>query len=275
MRNVTPQCFLRKTRWIRHEGCRFLLCALLGIVFPAAGAEKTQSRIDTLESLVSELVALRKEKSRAQTTWRSQRESLEAGTAVLAADRDRLKTRTADIDAELTTLQDERAKHRERMASIEERLLSFSTAVQDVTAVLRRMSNRLPPPLAADITPMLRRLEAMPPTLDNLGGRYSRILEIFSAVEAFDNDLHSRSLVLTGPDGVAREMKVLCVGLSSAYAVSLTGSHAAVGRPSDTSWEWHWESRLAPAVTRAVAMYGKNDQAGFVDLPMRVKGAAE
>jgi len=77
--------------------------------------------------------------------------------------------------------------------------------------------------------------------------------------------------VLTGPDGTAREMDVLFVGLGAGYAVSRDGRLAAVGRMTDTGWVWTWPESGADDIRRAMAIFRKDQPAGFVPLPVTVE----
>jgi len=226
-----------------------------------------------LEGLVARWVALRQELAAAGRRWEQARAILESERDLLVQEKARLAnpaTAHRPDAAGLHERLDAATADRDRSAG---RLAAFCPSLVEAETRLADLLARLPEFLQSQLTSRGAELgrRRNPPAPDDVVERTQRVVGLLGEVEQLNAGINTGSAVLTGPDGTAREMDVLFVGLGAGYAVSRDGRLAAVGRMTDTGWVWTWPESGADDIRRAMAIFRKDQPAGFVPLPVTVE----
>jgi hypothetical protein len=104
---------------------------------------------------------------------------------------------------------------------------------------------------------------------DNLSSRLRRFLESIDSIRNFDQQLQKPvPTILTGPDGVQREFKLLYLGLTTAYAVATEAKIAGFGIRQNGDWEWHWRQEYFPAIAQAIEISSCKRPPALLYLPV-------
>ena len=228
--------------------------------------------IETLESLVGELIRVQKAVHAAKTEWQDQEAQLEREEMLLrhrVADAD---AKLKEIEAEAAKARDERARETAAATAAEAALARHFAPVEAAEQRLLTLRRRLPPLLAETLAQEFDKLpaEPRPITQGDVAARLRLVLSLTTEVEQYDAALHAGTLILSPPQGAPREMEVLQLGLGIAFAVATDGSRAAVGTPGAEHWQWRWDDGLAEPVRTALEVYRKKRPAQFVNLPLRL-----
>jgi hypothetical protein len=234
----------------------------------SALADAPAPALSSLEGLVQTLIELRSAKSSASNKWREQQSALQNEKRLLQSQRKTLQNELDRRKSELSARQNELQSIQQNQASLNQTLTNQGRLVAESETRLQTLLPQLPPPLVTQLEPMLSGLSETPLTPQNFGSRLKNTLEVLALIEQFDRDLHHSRLILADPSGEKREMDVLFVGLSLAYAVPPQQNLGGIGRPGPAGWTWQWQADASPAIRRALAIYRKERPAEFVQLPV-------
>lgn len=257
----------RKTaRW------RGLLGALALAAWTAMAATAAETDVQRLERLVGDLLTLQQAAGETEATWAEQRPAVQGRIEILrqqvAAEQARLSQAQQTAAAAAAERQALDADvHRSREA-----LLALAAPLTQAETALRTLLPRLPEPLTRALAERLRELPAAatPVSEQNLSERLRLVFGLLTEIDQFANGVYLFRQPIADPQQVQREMDVLYLGLSMAFAVSADAASAAVGTPGATGWDWRWDPALAGAVRTAVAIYRKEQPATFVTLPLEL-----
>ncbi len=242
------------------------------LLFSESDAVLAASQLHKLQTLVDELIQLQKEKRDVLQQWNQDER-------VLTAEKNLLENRKQNLADKRTQQQKNIDGLKAEKRELTERRNELQQAVDELTAVTRRfrskilsLTDRMPAPLYKDLESSIRKLEKRRELVpgENLLSCMRTCTEIVRETATFNRDLHTTRRILTTPDGERREMRVMYIGLSSAFGISTTGTPAVAcrGKPAENGWQWSWGREWVQPVRRAFRVYDKDDPASFVDLPL-------
>lgn len=257
----------------RHYLCH-CLAGLLLLLLATAWADPPEVRagLDTLEDLVGQLIRVQQATHAARSEWQDQEAQLKREEELLrqrlAGAAERLKTVAAEREKAGT----ERQAATQAASKAEGNLARYFAPIAAAEARLRELRPRLPPLLMENQAAEFAKLPPAdrPVGQADAGERLRLVLALTTEIEQFDASIHAGRLILSPPDGQAREMDVLQLGLGTAFAVAADGSQAAMGRPGAEAWQWEWRADLAEPIRIALQVYHKQRPAEFVSLPLQL-----
>ena len=254
-------------RWVLLPG----LVVQAAMLAPAA--QEGGEALPALEARVREWVGLREEIANERRSWDDTRPRLEAEIELLGRERDALRQEVDEAGR-----RDAMAKSA-RVAAVRERdevrtLLDGLIPVLDrVEALLGAWPQRLPAELRAPLDPVFGELPTDPRAAAqaaSVGARFQRVFALYAEIERLQNGLHLVNEVVEIPGVGKREVDVLYVGLSRAFAVAPDDSWAGVGAPGNRGWAWESRPALAGSIREAISVARRDRAARLVPLPIKV-----
>ncbi|MBR4902412.1 MAG: DUF3450 family protein [Victivallales bacterium] len=196
-------------------------------------------------------------------------EALRKDFTLRSEDRERaIATENAKLKAEIQRLLKKKqalAEEKQKLEAEQQRLQQNHQACLTPLSVaeqaLEAKRNQLPKPLQETMLPPLQG--------DNLSSRLRRFLESIDSIRNFDQQLQKPvPTILTGPDGVQREFKLLYLGLTTAYAVAPEAKIAGFGIRQNGDWELHWRQEYFPAIAQAIEISSGKRPPALLYLPV-------
>lgn len=237
---------------------------LIRFLFVFALALPVAGDLSTLESLTSEWVALRAERSREAESWQDEK---------------------SRVQMELSLLEEAESRLREELEILRERGDEEEAAQADVLAELserRETEEGLRPALEAAHTALRAWLERLPSVLrrefdgdvhalDAAGEdsvqRSRAVLALQNQALAMQTSLRVLPHVVE-VDGTRREMDVLWIGTVRAFAVSADDRIAARGRVRNGEWRWETVPGMGATFRHAVQLAAGEAAPTLISLPV-------
>lgn len=242
----------------------------IGLAASAPAAQETVgSSPAALERMTGRLADLRLEIADEEREWSRQQPRWKRELDLLEREKSKLKQELEEYGEERSGEMERRQALRARRDDLEKALRSFSSAVRRAEMNLAELRPRLPDYLLGDLTQAFDDLPGDDAEADAkpLTRRLQRVLAIYSGIQKLQHEIHAARAIIALPSG-EREMDLLHIGLSQAFAVSADGSLAAIGRPGGTGWSWRARPELAKQVATAIAVQRREQPARLVGLPL-------
>lgn len=246
---------------------------LIGIAVVALGATARGQTLDQARSAFAEWARVKTQLSEEQSEWRQEKALITDTLAAARAESTALDERIAEMKASSSESDSKRAG---LLAQIEETKAAAAAVAQRVGAAeiaLRAMLHLLPPPLMAELQPVLQRLPEDPASTSvPLGQRVQTIAVILAQMDKFNSSFTVVSEIRDLGAGRAVEVKTLYIGLATAYFADATGTTAGYGSPGASGWEWtSADPDLSERIALAIAIQENAQPPAFVALPVQVK----
>lgn len=252
-----------------------ILLALLAIGAPATETERPAD-LRSFDALVTKLTDLRAEIAAEKRLWREQHPQWQREI-------DLLETERAHLEAELEQYREERSDAVERREQMLRRQAEMQTVLKRIDGAVRRaeiglrsIEPMIPPALRANLDDAYRQLPASDREAENtpLTRRLQRVLALYSGIQRMQTEIQTARAMVELADG-RREMDVLYLGLSRAYAISTDATVAAVGRPGADGWSWERADGFEGRIRDAIAVYSREVPVRLVELPLEIDEVAE
>jgi hypothetical protein len=240
-----------------------------------------QEGSSALEGIVRQWVELNGEIAAESRGWDEQKVWLETRIALLETERDGLQARADTGRERAGTGEKSRAARSAGVGRAETELKQLELVLDVAEARARAWLQMIPEPLQPSVRAPL---DAMSSGKDVSGEgavthRLQAVVAFYVALEELQGGVHLVQELVPTKGDQPREMDVLYLGLSQAYAVSAAGTAAAVGHPRAGGWSWASTPDSAEDIRRAVRIYRKEIPAHLVVLPVQVpittKGGAQ
>jgi hypothetical protein len=250
------------------------LC-FLSFAFGSAACAETSAPADlkALDGLVGQWMALRTTLAEERREWDGRRRQWEEEIALLEAEAEALERERAEGDSFASSFETRRAEAMERKERTEAELRKLRAVLDRAEADLRQWSGRIPEGLRA---PLAASFAALPQTQEeadprSVVRRAQAAVVLYSQIESIQNQFHAASEMLE-VEGMRRQVDVLYLGLSRAFAVSPGDDWAAVGAPTELGWSWMPAPSEARAIRLALDVFNRQAAAQWVGLPLQVVG---
>lgn len=171
----------------------------------------------------------------------------------------------ADGDRKHTELVEEN----ERLAKAADVL---ARALGELEARTRRLVARFPEPLREHVQPISQAIPEDPAgSRQSLSQRLQNVVGVLNEADKYNRNVTVSSEVRTLEDGSQAEVTALYVGLGQAYYVTARADAAGIGTASAEGWTWRPANEIAADVAHAIAVLQNEQEAAFVQLPVRVE----
>lgn len=269
-----PQSPTTKARRRVHTLC---ICLTLTLLLPAQASDQANSAsgnsLDTLDGLVKTWLELRTELSDERQSRTTQKLEIETETGLLEREKTELTTTLAVASQADSTAKSEQVAYVEKINALNRELDQFRRSLEIHEAALANWSPRIPEslrqPLAENFAALSRTRTDAGTT--SLGARARVATALYAQIESMQNQFHPTRETIADDDHERRNVDVLYLGLSRAFAVSSGNDWALIGFPSETGWRWEKRTHLAQAFRLAFEVIARQKPAQLTSLPMGVE----
>ncbi len=248
-----------------------ILLALLALG-ASAFANEHPADLRSFDALVAKLTDLRGEIAAEKRLWREQRPQWQREIALLTVERERLQTELDQYREERSDAVERREGMLRRQTELQAVRERIASAVRRAEIGLRAIEPLIPPALRSNLDEAYRQLpendrEAADTSLTR---RLQRVLALYSGIQRMQTEIQTARAMVELPDE-RREMDVMYLGLSRAYAISPDAGVAAVGRPGEDGWIWERADGFESRIRDAIAVYSRELPARLVELPLEIE----
>lgn len=251
--------------------------ALLGMLLLAGtlasrAQDPAQPNLQSSRDTVAKWVETQQILAREKKDWQDGKDLLERRIELLESEIRGLETKVSESRGTLG----EADRRRYEIVSEGESLRVATAALADRVGRLeekvRTLLSRSPEPLRDRVAPLSQRLPAAgTPTTISLGERFQNVIGVLNEVNKFQRDVTVASEIRALSDGSRVEVQALYLGLGQGYYVTIDGSAAGVGAPSDEGWSWTQANELAPSVRQAISILQNESVPAYVPLPVTLR----
>ena len=232
-----------------------LLCALVALY------GQTSDVAEYCQALTGELAACKNHLAECEAHRKDFTIRSEDRERAIAVENAKLKIEIQRLLKQKQSLIEEKQKLEAEQLRLQQNHQACLTPLSVAEQALEAKRNQLPKPLQETMLPPLQG--------DNLSSRLRRFLESIDSIRNFDQQLQKPvPTILTGPDGVQREFKLLYLGLTTAYAVAPEAKIAGFGIRQNGDWEWHWRQEYFPAIAQAIEISSGKRPPALLYLPV-------
>lgn len=245
--------------------------ALLGS-FALLGTGSAQEQIGATRSTLQKWVETRQMTSKLRADWASDRELLLESIKMFEREAGNLDEQIGKVDTGNSQVAKERAEQEKTEAHYKVTLEKLKSLILDLEKKTLALSKTFPPPLTEKVDKFLKSIpEDATATKLTAGQRLQPLVAILSEADKFNSSIAVASELRKNEAGNVVQVSTMYLGLAQAYFTDKEGKFAGVGMPGADGWKWTYDASLAPAITKAIAVY-KNDQpAAFVSLPAKIQ----
>jgi hypothetical protein len=260
-------------RFLAQSGRCFVLAGL--VLWSLCPVAVKADDIPSLEHLVRDWVALRRELANTEANWVRDKEILAAERDLLLQELEKLGARKEAQATSAAGIRQEYEELQTRHEKLQDIFKQITPAITAASDRLLRLEPQLPSFLQEQLRSDFLRLRQTPATAAGAAGLASRtqtVLRILADLQQAAAVISLAPVLITGSDGEKVQMEALYFGLAGAFAVSPDDNLAAVGRPGADAWEWVLAPELATTVREGIAVYKREQPASLVRLPLAASG---
>lgn len=241
---------LRQPVWVAVV---WALSAQLAVAVPARV-------VDDVEACVAQWFRLRLEMKREWNDWEIQRDALNRRIEHLEDEAEHRRERIAVLEdrMEAATVEAERLAHVLTLTDAQH--AATVKSVQAVAHALNGFAGRLPESLQTS----LPRAD----TPASTGEHVAQVLTLAAMLHRLDQQSHALRKRLETPEGDARQVDMLWLGLGQAFAVSRDDRLGARGLRHNNDWEWTWQADWAANIRQAIRVQRGDLSPRWVRLPL-------
>ena len=246
------------------------LSAVFCLVLSALAVPAVALDVAQADKLVEQWLDTERQATRLQTDWRLQQPVLRQRIDLLKAEKAQLQAMLKGSSASQDDVAMRRAELLAQQTRMEAAQAELQAGLDSLGKRLAFLSAHLPPPLQSRWRDETASLGKSPDASKQL----QVVLAQLSLLAEFDSRISLHETPIALPDGGELLVKQLYLGLGASWFVSPDGSRAGTGRATREGWSWQFdESREAEDIARAIAIFEKQQEADFVDLPLRINQA--
>ncbi len=241
-------------------------CLMVGaLAVPAAALDVAQA-----DKLVEQWLDTERQATRLQTDWRLQQPVLLQRIDLLKAEKAQLQALLKGSNASRDDVAMRRAELLAEQTRMEAAQAELQAGLESLDKRLTHLAALLPPPLQS----RWRDEEASLGKSPDASRQLQVVLAQMSLLAEFDNRISLHEMPIALPDGGDLLVKQLYLGLGASWFVSPDGSRAGIGRATPDGWTWYFDKSLeSEDIAKAIAIFEKQQEADFVDLPLRINQA--
>lgn len=256
---------------------RKIIYTLVAFALTAPLLATEEPTLKELDALVGRWIGLRTTIAEEQREWDARQNQWNAEIKLLSQESAMLDSEMEIFSGAASAEEQERAKLLARKHAMTAELDKLKAALDAAELEMKAWKIRLPESLRLPLDPLFKALPETQADADKLEitKRVQTIVALYTQIENLQYGFHCTSEMLDVGNGERRQVDVIYVGLSRAFAVSLNNEWAAVGIPGSNGWNWQAHSEHADSVRSAIVVFNRQKAAELVRLPMQFTGEAE
>ncbi|MEC9261172.1 MAG: DUF3450 family protein [Pseudomonadota bacterium] len=240
---------------------------LLSLLISPVGA---QQAINEVDGLTEKWLGLERQERRLLNEWQQQAPTMQQRIQLLQAE----KAQLADILAQGKANQGDVEQQREALlasqSDMETQQEKLTRSLATITARVNSLYSALPDPVRTLWDEEQSQLADSTETSANL----QVVLAKLSALHRFNQQLTVNETIITAPDEQDVLVKQFYLGAGYAWFTNASGRYQGTGEVIEGEWQWHFdESLTGDEIAKAIAIYEKRKEPGFVELPVSLSSA--
>lgn len=242
------------------------------LMLASSAALNAAPKLSETRNVLQEWVELKKLISEERSEWEVERRSLAESIELLQTELETLEKNIAEFEEEASAAERQRRELTEEEETLKEASAVIDDAIGDLEARILEMRSRFPDPLKERVRVAVDRIPRNEEAARqiSLSNRMQFVIGALTEIERFNNQITLQS-AMKDIDGEQVLVNTLYVGLAVGYYVDGTLTEAGLLYPSEDGWSRESRPELAQAITNAVAVYQKEREAAFVNLPIEIK----
>jgi vacuolar-type H+-ATPase subunit I/STV1 len=259
----------KKDRNMTQHKRRSSRLVYLGLLLIPIAISHAQDSLHALDTMVERWMQLRTTIASEKREWDVQKQQWQTEIDLLEKEYAALEKEIETASTFVSSVEQQRLSALEQKEKIENELQKLEVVLAQAEQELRLWQDRIPTGLrhyvkAFDMLPQTPQESARLP----LTKRSQTVVATYAQIETLQNQMHATREMLDVDDG-RRQVDVLYIGLSVAYAVSPANDWAAMGIPAEGTWEWRMINEHAENVREALNVFLRQESAKLVTLPMQ------
>lgn len=229
--------------------------------------------LDRARTAYAEWARVKSQTSAERSEWRREQALLTDTLAAAQAELAALDERIGELHGQSTEADKRRAELTAEIAETKTTAGSLASRVAEAETALQALLPVLPPPLLAELQPVLQRLPADPAaTTLPLGQRVQTIAVALGQIEKFNSNYAIVSEIRDLGAGRSVEVKTLYLGLAAAFYADAAGTAAGHGAAGASGWDWKpADAETAARIALAIAIHENTKPPAFVSLPVEIR----
>lgn len=223
------------------------------------------------DHMVEQWLSLERQNSSLESDWQAQKPLLTQRLALLEIEKKQLEALLNEKSTDSGEVEQKRLNLIQEQSDLENNQDKLTLGLHGLLAQISAMQNLLPPPLqqnwwleSANLTESAQVSEQLQVALAQL-----------NKLAEFDQRISVVQQTLVNPQGDNILVKQFYLGAGLAWFVSLDGSYAGTGQVTQNGWQWHFDNTLdSSEISRAIAIFEKQAEADFVQLPLKLSAGA-
>lgn len=247
--------------------------ALLGAaVFGTSHEMNARTQIDPTLEVIQQWVETERMIARDAAAWEADRASTENLLSVFAQELQMLQERIEAARADTSAAELARAELDARDAILRELETAVMRQIVAAEIELLKLISRLPPPLRAEMRPLINALPENPATATGaMAQRITPIVASLTAIQRFNNSVTIVEEFREFEEGTPVQIEAIYFGLAAAYYVDRANVHAGKAVIGPNGWEWRDDASFAMAVRSFIDIHRATRQAEYVFLPVTIQ----
>ncbi|WP_416305434.1 DUF3450 family protein [Neptunicella sp. SCSIO 80796] len=242
-------------------------CGLLvGLLICSSQAQT----VNQTEKLVGQWLDIERQTAALQQEWQNQQPMLKQRLELLEAESAQLQNVLDNSQGNNSEVDQQRSKLLAEQTELEMEQQNTVDFLQRLDSKLEAFQTQLPPVLLNTWQQEQAELQNNADTSTKLQIALAKLAKLAE----FTQRITLNETAIQSPDGSPILVKQLYLGVSMAWFVSADQSYAGIGKVTDGAWQWDFRDDLDSAeISKAIAIYQKQQQAEFVQLPVQLTAA--
>lgn len=229
-----------------------------------------QQAINDVDGLTEQWLGLAQQERILLNDWQQQAPIMKQRIQLLQAEKKQLADILAQNEASQGDVEQQREALLASQSDMEAQQETLTHSLAAITAQVNSLYSALPDPVRSQWDEEQSQLDDDTDT--------SAILQVMlaklSALYRFNQQLTVNETIVTAPDQHDVLVKQFYLGAGYAWFTNANGRYQGVGRLVEGEWQWQFNNASSgDEVTKAIAIYEKTQEPGFVELPVSLSAA--
>lgn len=253
----------------------FKITILLILISCIGLFESHADQVDDIRNTLKEWVSVEKTISEEQENWRQEKQLLESVLLSLNQEERVLNNSITEAEQLSTRADNERLELISRRDIFQSNTDQFREQLVLFERQAIQLIPRLPNILREELGLMINRLYLSETSSNSLSERAQNLITILTEIQKFDSSITVSNELRSLNTEEKIEVKVLYLGLSTAFYVDKNNRIAGIGHSaaggSEEGWHWNEQNDLADEIKNAIHIFENNDAPALIQLPLNIQ----
>ncbi|KXI27703.1 DUF3450 family protein [Paraglaciecola hydrolytica] len=222
------------------------------------------------DHMVEQWLSLERQNSSLESDWQTQKPLLAQRLSLLEIEKKQLEAMLNEKSTDSSEVEQKRLTLIQEQSELE---VNQDKLTQGVNLLLGQLSG-LQPLLPNPLLQSWQQENANLTESSLISEQLQVALAQLNKLAEFDQRISVVQQTLFNPQGDQVVVKQFYLGAGLAWFVSLDGTYAGSGQVTESGWEWTFDDKMdSSEISRAIAIFEKQAEADFVQLPLKLSSA--